>query len=213
MIKIKNLFSDLLIFSMEGKTALPPISTLTTGLPVLSLDIDTKCGIPVLPLTTQNQLNPNYLKGRPTTFSTAEDISILKAMRLYLGNKISTKIPWSFWQLYRRFTGSQRSDSSLYHHWNGAMIKKYGSFIRDGKIDECIRWAESALSNDTSEQENDMSKLPQKTRQLIHTKSHQEMPSELVRTQIEMDRRSETSKRALVHFQSLQDIDFLHLRK
>ena len=167
--------------SAKRTVLIPPITTLTAGMPILTIDFGLKkpsyvnytqdiIPDPVLTnVQSDNDVEPSLpqqqatqiptfppkqgqqqpVKGKQTTFTALEDISILKAMRLYLGKNVSFKIPWSFWQLYRRSTGSQRSDSSLYHHWNGAMIKKYGNFIKEGRIDDCIQWAESALDVDS----------------------------------------------------------------
>ena len=207
----------------KTRTILPPIQSLAAGMPILSLETLPPVQAPppppqIIPQTQiQNQFIPQNFrpqpkpvyamqqplqKGKPTTFTAAEDLSILKAMRLYLGKNVSLKIPWSFWQLYRRFTGSQRSDSSLYHHWNGAMIKKYGNFIKEGRIDDCIKWAESALDIE-AKSDNDVAQIPPQ-RALIHTQSHQIVPPSLFG---QMDQQ-EGQPRQLMHFQSLRDIGF-----
>jgi hypothetical protein len=43
-------------------------------------------------------------------------------------------------------SGSPRSTSSLYHHWNGSIWKKYKSFVTTGKLSECIQWIESGIA-------------------------------------------------------------------
>ena len=200
------------------KMLLPPISTLAAGMPILSLDfmnvpqpeqpVEEKEIIPqivnepkIMPQTTKK-----LSKEKQTTFSALEDISILKAMRLYLGKNVTFKIPWSFWQIYRRSTGSQRSDSSLYHHWNGAMAKKYSNFIKDGRIDECIKWAESALDVESLKRERQASQEQPESRALIHTRSHQVVPPSYFNLN---DEQTDTNPqpRHLAHFNSLQNCD------
>lgn len=194
------------------KQLLPPISSLAAGMPLLSVDLGQQQPAQMEeyiyqpPISQQTiPILPKIIKGKPTTFSVMEDISILKAMRLYLGKNVSLKIPWSFWQLYRRFTGSQRSDSSLYHHWNGAMVKKYGNFIKDGKIDECIQWAESTLDLDAVSADVEPESKTPEPRALIHTQSQQVLPPYFNLQAPGEDTREHS--RALTHFQSLNEAD------
>jgi hypothetical protein len=56
----------------------------------------------------------------------------------YFGSTFSGRVPWSFWQTYKRVTGSPRSNSSLYHHWNGVIHRKYENFVSSGRLGECI---------------------------------------------------------------------------
>jgi hypothetical protein len=74
-----------------------------------------------------------------------DDMEILKFTGAYYGMNFHGKLPWSFWQTFKRTTGSTRSTSSLYHHWNGAMKKKYGAFLDNGKLGDCIQWLETAI--------------------------------------------------------------------
>lgn len=169
------------------KTILPPIQTLAAGMPLLTIqDVSLPPTIPVqteplqIPLPPQP---PQYFqlpqpfcmmsqaqKSKATTFTSAEDVTILKALRLYLGKSASLKVPWSFWQFYRKLSGSQRSDSSLYHHWNGAMVKKYGCFIKDGRIDDCIKWAESSID---FSRRTEMNQQRIEGKSLVHANSEQ----------------------------------------
>jgi hypothetical protein len=170
----------------KNKIILPPIQTLTTGMPILTLEAIPPFESPIIheppPIPCPMQKPQCFVppqqyffmaqpqKPKAITFTTAEDLTILKAMRLYLGKSVSLKVPWSFWQFYRKFSGSQRSDSSLYHHWNGAMVKKYGCFIKDGRIDDCIKWVESSLDY-SKKGKSSQKKL--EARSLIHTRSQQ----------------------------------------
>ena len=86
-------------------------------------------------------------KHKSVPFSAYEDVLILRAIRFYLGKVADMKIPWSFWQQYKKCTGSTRSESSLYHHWNGSMRKKYGLYLGMGRIDECIERAQASAAN------------------------------------------------------------------
>jgi hypothetical protein len=72
-------------------------------------------------------------------------MDILKFIAAYYGMDFHGKLPWSLWQTFKRTTGSPRSTSSLYHHWNGAMKKKYGAFLEGGKLSDCIQWLERAV--------------------------------------------------------------------
>lgn len=87
-------------------------------------------------------------KAMPYTMS--DDLEIFKCIVAYYGTQFTGKIPWSFWQTYKQITGSPRSNSSLYHHWNGAMKKKYAGFINTGRLNDCIMWLESAIMSERS---------------------------------------------------------------
>jgi hypothetical protein len=82
---------------------------------------------------------------RASPYTMADDLSILKVVGAYYGTTFRGKIPWSFWQTYKRVTGSNRSTSSLYHHWNGAIKKKYDAFLSTGRLSDCILWLETAV--------------------------------------------------------------------
>jgi hypothetical protein len=83
--------------------------------------------------------------GRSSPYSLADDLSILKVVGAYFGTDNPGKIPWSFWQTYKRVTGSTRSNSSLYHHWNGSIKRKYDGFLSTGRLNDCILWLETAV--------------------------------------------------------------------
>jgi hypothetical protein len=85
---------------------------------------------------------------RSAPYTIIDDLSILKVVAAYYGFGFQGKIPWSFWQTYKRVAHSTRSNSSLYHHWNGAMRKKYEQFLTTGRINECIVWLETAAMAD-----------------------------------------------------------------
>jgi len=180
------------------KITLPPISAISSNMPLLNIDMgnnenppnqDEEVGSPV---TTTKDGG----KTRPATFSTSEDISILRTMKMYFGNQVNRKIPWSFWQLYRRMTGSTRSDSSLYHHWNGSMMKKYGGFLREGRLDDCIYWAESTYQLESKRAPPEQNS----SRPLFHARSFQSMP-----VQIFYKPDDSKSPRGLMHFSSQID--------
>ncbi|KAK8886390.1 hypothetical protein M9Y10_041853 [Tritrichomonas musculus] len=88
--------------------------------------------------------------GRSAPYTLHDDLSIFKVVAAYYGFGFHGKIPWSFWQTYKRATGSTRSNSSLYHHWNGAMKKKYDAFISNGRLNDCILWLETAVMAEQS---------------------------------------------------------------
>jgi hypothetical protein len=89
--------------------------------------------------------------GRSGPYTLADDLSILKVVGAYFGTENPGKIPWSFWQTYKRVTGSTRSNSSLYHHWNGSIKRKYDTFLSTGRLNDCLLWLETAvMSGDTS---------------------------------------------------------------
>jgi hypothetical protein len=81
----------------------------------------------------------------PMAYTFADDMEILKFIAAYYGLAFRGKLPWCFWPTFKRSVGSSRSTSSLYHHWNGAMRKKYGAFIGAGKLGDCIHWLESLI--------------------------------------------------------------------
>jgi hypothetical protein len=83
---------------------------------------------------------------RSAPYTLLDDLSIFKVVAAYYGFDFRGKIPWSFWQTYRRVANSNRSNSSLYHHWNGAMRKKYDHFLSGGRMCDCIAWLETAAA-------------------------------------------------------------------
>lgn len=95
-------------------------------------------------ITTQEPVQPME---KTPQYTLADDLLILKTINSYYGTAFHGRVPWSFWQTFRKVTGNKRSPSSLYHHWNGAMKRKYGSFLNHGKINECISWIETAMES------------------------------------------------------------------
>lgn len=96
--------------------------------------------------------NPSNQESSPTfgktpQYTLADDLLILKTINSYYGTAFHGRVPWSFWQTFKKVTGNKRSSSSLYHHWNGAMKRKYGSFLTQGRINECISWIETAIES------------------------------------------------------------------
>ena len=158
---------------------LPPISHFSTNLPMLTLDLSED--IPEIPnrseysriepkddvYPTQFLIGTRKFEKRESVagqYTLADDLSIFKSIGSYYGMHFQGKIPWSFWQTYKRATKCDRSTSSLYHHWNGAMQKKYGGFISSGKIKDCIAWLEAASqaeSNSMNSSSVEMNKTQQ----------------------------------------------------
>lgn len=97
--------------------------------------------------TIENQQNQQQTIEKTPQYTLADDLLILKTINSYYGTAFHGRVPWSFWQTFRKVTGNKRSPSSLYHHWNGAMKRKYGSFLNHGKINECISWIETAMES------------------------------------------------------------------
>ncbi|OHT04752.1 hypothetical protein TRFO_06187 [Tritrichomonas foetus] len=87
-------------------------------------------------------------KMKPSQFTIEEDLAIVKCVFAYYKSSWNQKIPWSFWQVYRKTTGSQRSNSSLYHHWEGAICKKYGIFLNNSRLQDCINFIETQIQMD-----------------------------------------------------------------
>lgn len=108
-------------------------------------------GSPSLPISqTPRPMGEDDDSARSSPYTLMDDLSIFRVVSYYYGPGFRGKIPWSFWQTYKRATGSVRSTSSLYHHWNGAMKKKYDCFISSGRLLDCIHWLEVAVMTDQS---------------------------------------------------------------
>ena len=150
------------------KAILPPISTFDSEIPVISIDLsEAEKGIN---LSHKNQPSdhcneyddledqkfasnsspstPKREHVRPSQFTIEEDLEIVKCVFAFYKPTWNQKIPWSFWQIYRKTTGSQRSNSSLYHHWEGSICKKYGMFINSGRLDDCIKFIQAQIAMD-----------------------------------------------------------------
>lgn len=125
----------------EDKRALPPITMLLRDFPTLDLflggDDSTESDVPADPPAGESK-TPQY--------TLHDDLKILETIKSYYGSAFRGRVPWSFWQTFRKVTGNERSSSSLYHHWNGAMKRKYGAYLMHGRIDECLAWIERALA-------------------------------------------------------------------
>jgi hypothetical protein len=116
--------------------------------------------LPITPVPPLHPLSSAYLPPVPPPphdpdtedvnhaipYGLSDDMEILKFIGAYYGMNFHGKLPWSAWQTFKRTTGSSRSTSSLYHHWNGAMKKRYGAFLETGKLNDCIQWLETAMS-------------------------------------------------------------------
>lgn len=133
---------------LSRKVLLPPIQGLARDMP--HVVIDSQEGSSVSPQFFADLLDGNsstdYSRSLPYTIS--DDLSIFKVILRYFGDGFRGKIPWSFWQTYRKMSKSNRSNSSLYHHWNGAMKKKYEAFIASGRIADCVAWLETAVASE-----------------------------------------------------------------
>lgn len=125
---------------LNKKVHLPPIIN-NTNAPIPKIHIVPP---PPEPQTAEEDPTDEMSKSLPYTLS--DDLSIFNVIVKYYGDGFHGKIPWSFWQTYKKVTGSTRSNSSLYHHWNGAMRKKYESFIVTGRLKQCIDWLKTAIN-------------------------------------------------------------------
>lgn len=191
----------------DKKIQLPPISSLAPDMPYFAIKLPNNIvenkHITVIP-------ESNHPKS--SLFTPHEDVEILKTMRMFFGQEFNNRIPWSFWQVYRRATGSTRSDSSLYHHWNGAMKKKYGSFLTEKRLEDCIKWAETALELENARLSYDNQRT--NPHPLLRTKSHQAIPPEFCPSQqIGYNGIVYTNipqQRQLVHFPSYTETPQIH---
>ena len=117
---------------------LPPITSLIEDYPTLDLLLDAR---------PREDSDVQDAGVKTPQYTLADDLQILNTIKGFYGTAFQGRVPWSFWQTFRKATNSNRSSSSLYHHWNGAMRRKYGAFLSQGKLDECIAWIEQALEN------------------------------------------------------------------
>ena len=113
---------------------------------------------------------------RSNPYTLMDDLSIFRVVTWYYGLNFRGKIPWSFWQTYKRATGSTRSNSSLYHHWNGAMKKKYESFISTGRLSDCILWLETAVRAEQARMAPPPPVVPHAGLPLCHSMSGPQIP-------------------------------------
>jgi hypothetical protein len=98
-----------------------------------------------LPETTK-KVDHKTQRSQIVTFSKAEDVTILYAVRRSYGVDFSGNLPWSFWDIYKKLTNSERSFSSLYHHWNRSLLRKYGALLSAARINDAISLAETAAA-------------------------------------------------------------------
>ena len=131
---------------LNKRASLPPLPPLTGDL----ADLDRPhSGRPPIPKPPPGDPLPpeasDEESSRSNPYTLMDDLSIFRVVAVYYGSGFCGKIPWSFWQTYKKATGSTRSNSSLYHHWNGAMKKKYEAYISTGRLAECILWLETAV--------------------------------------------------------------------
>lgn len=127
------------IAELLNRKPLPAISTEQFDLHFPGLS--TSCSQPETRIAPDEEFQDTV---RAYPYTIADDLSMLKVVASYYGYKFTGKIPWSFWQTYKRVTGSTRSNSSLYHHWNGSMRKKYERYIESGNLRDCIQQLEEA---------------------------------------------------------------------
>lgn len=124
--------------------ALPVVPEIKEALPIMIASAERE--IPEI------QCEPTISNSSSAPYTMRDDLSIITIIHKYFGKEFTGKIPWSFWQTYKTISKSPRSCSSLYHHWNGSMQKKYKGFLQTGRLIECIKWISSALECDISEQ-------------------------------------------------------------
>ena len=149
---------------LNKKTPLPPINNFLSNFPLINIsNIEKK----------ENNEEISEINNKSLPYSLTDDLSIFNVIIKYYGNGFHGKIPWSFWQTYKRVTGSRRSNSSLYHHWNGAMRKKYESFIISGRLYECISWLEASI---LTENHNINEEIPHTGTPLLHNLSQPSVP-------------------------------------
>ena len=145
---------------LNKKVQLPPISQFFEGAsqssPLIRLNIsdsenDNETDS-MSNMSDSNESSGESAKSAP--YSLSDDLSIFQVVASYYGYGFHGKIPWSFWQTYKRVTGSSRSNSSLYHHWNGAMKKKYEIFIKTGRLSQVIVWLQNAINSESQHNQN-----------------------------------------------------------
>ena len=129
------------------KVTLPPIRGVQGDMPSLVIVAPQEPPQPIQqPQMTPTYEEPSQELTKSAPYTLYDDLSIFNVIMKYYGDGFHGKIPWSFWQTYKRVSGSTRSNSSLYHHWNGAMKKKYETFIVTGRLSECVAWLETAIA-------------------------------------------------------------------
>ncbi|OHT15528.1 hypothetical protein TRFO_02857 [Tritrichomonas foetus] len=172
---------------LNKKVKLPPITGLVGDMPQINVPIERlpdppkptplELQFPKVQNTQQEDSNDESGgdSGRSAPYTLHDDLSIFKVVASYYGFGFHGKIPWSFWQTYKKATGSTRSNSSLYHHWNGAMKKKYEAFITNGRLSDCILWLETAVMAEQIPP-NSTQPLPHAGTPLCHNRSQPSVP-------------------------------------
>ena len=126
------------------RPALPPISSFDKHTPQVLLEMEPS----VMLHEPQPDSPPEPSRELKTPqYSLSDDLMILKAIYNYYGSSFNGRVPWSFWQTFSKVSANARSSSSLYHHWNGSMRKKYGALIAAGRLEQCISWVEQTISS------------------------------------------------------------------
>lgn len=133
---------------MEQRIVLPPIESIMCGMPTLCLNLNAEPEeSPESPASDTEILDDNTSSSKTPQYTLKDDLLILKTIKTYYGTAFHGRVPWCFWQTFRKATMSDRSSSSLYHHWNGAMKRKYGSFLNQGRLDDCIAWIQAGIAS------------------------------------------------------------------
>ena len=138
MVQREIIMSTIAELLNEKRVALPPLQGVQADMPSI---------VVVTPQEAQQKPQEETAETtKSAPYTLYDDLSIFNVIMKYYGDGFHGKIPWSFWQTYKKVSGSTRSNSSLYHHWNGAMKKRYESFISTGRLSECVAWLETAIS-------------------------------------------------------------------
>ena len=162
-------------FSEAGKKtiALPELPMSVSSLPPISIvklpNIDISNMIKYRK-ENQDQISESNFP----SFSIRDDLSILRAIKLFYGSQFKNKISSSFWKLFIKSTDSDRSVSELCTHWN-YMVRKYN--IGNRRIDECIDDINQRIEDERAFKTHKAIKK-ETGHSMIHVKSHQGMPPE-----------------------------------
>ena len=135
----------------DKHVTLPPLQGVQSDMPSLVIVAPQEPRpVPIPQPKNPSFEDPSNELTKSAPYTLYDDLSIFNVIMKYYGDGFHGKIPWSFWQTYKRVSGSNRSNSSLYHHWNGAMKKKYESFIVTGRLSECVAWLETAIAAESN---------------------------------------------------------------
>ena len=129
---------------------LPPITSITGDFPTIELTLPNaspQLGVKKIDemtykeanTDTENIENDNEIemevkekRKRAVPFSEEENDLIMHYVLHYFGSN-ANRVPWSFWHIFRKMTGNNRSISSLYHHWICKLCKRYHHFYKSKK--------------------------------------------------------------------------------